>query len=488
LLLWAVPAPIPMLIDGLGIERFGILTLGWVVLGYFHVFDLGLSRATTKLVADCLASGSTRRMPDFVWTAAAMQVVLGLVGGAALASGAPLLAGRVFEIPAGLIAEARLTFLVLAATTPLVLVTGAFQGALAGGQRFDLINAVRIPFSSGNYLLPLAGMALGWSLPGIVMLLAISRLAALIAHLWLCVRVFPELLEPVSWPWQSARELLAFGVWVTVSGAVGPILMYLDRFMLGSLLSVEAVGYYAAPSELVMRLMIIPGALAATLFPALSSVQVQGDSARAKLLIVRSTKYLVMSSGLASLVLVVYARDILVLWLGADLAEESTTVLRILAVGVLVNSLAHIPYAILHAHGRPDLPAKFHLVELPLHAALVAALIAMWGTAGAAAAWTIRSILDAGLLFAAARRVAQFSLSGVHRSGLREVLATLTILGGCLALAHGALPTPLGGVIFGIVLVGLAVAVMLRWGLDDQERAFVDHWLRSIRGIAAARR
>ena len=54
---------IPILIRGLGTDRFGILTLAWVVIGYFSLFDLGLGRAVTKLVADRLGAGASERVP-----------------------------------------------------------------------------------------------------------------------------------------------------------------------------------------------------------------------------------------------------------------------------------------------------------------------------------------------------------------------------------------------------------------------------------------
>src|SRR3954466_7987365 len=48
---------IPVLIAGIGTDRFGVLTLAWITLGYFSLFDLGLGRALTKLVADALGRG-----------------------------------------------------------------------------------------------------------------------------------------------------------------------------------------------------------------------------------------------------------------------------------------------------------------------------------------------------------------------------------------------------------------------------------------------
>ena len=55
-LLVAVPA-VPRLINGMGTDRFGVLTLAWVVIGYFSLFDFGFGRALTKLVAEKLGAG-----------------------------------------------------------------------------------------------------------------------------------------------------------------------------------------------------------------------------------------------------------------------------------------------------------------------------------------------------------------------------------------------------------------------------------------------
>ena len=56
---------IPPLIKGLGTDRFGVLTLAWVVIGYFSLFDLGLGRALTKLVAG--QEGKTLRLSGLRW-------------------------------------------------------------------------------------------------------------------------------------------------------------------------------------------------------------------------------------------------------------------------------------------------------------------------------------------------------------------------------------------------------------------------------------
>jgi len=48
---------LPVLIHGLGIRRYGVLSLSWTILGYFTVFDMGLGGATTKYVAEYMRRG-----------------------------------------------------------------------------------------------------------------------------------------------------------------------------------------------------------------------------------------------------------------------------------------------------------------------------------------------------------------------------------------------------------------------------------------------
>lgn len=57
---------IPVLIRGLGAERFGVLTLVWVLVGYASLFDLGLGRALTQLVARKLGAGKQQEIPPWL--------------------------------------------------------------------------------------------------------------------------------------------------------------------------------------------------------------------------------------------------------------------------------------------------------------------------------------------------------------------------------------------------------------------------------------
>src|SRR5262245_59729652 len=61
----------PLLVRGLGTERFAVLTFAWLIVGYFSLFDLGLGRALTQMVAEREAADTNHQVTTLVWTALA---------------------------------------------------------------------------------------------------------------------------------------------------------------------------------------------------------------------------------------------------------------------------------------------------------------------------------------------------------------------------------------------------------------------------------
>lgn len=470
---------IPYAVRQLGPDRFGILSLAWVITGYFALFDLGIGSAVTKFVAELLARGENGKLPALIWTAVVSQLCLGTVAGALLAAGTPVLVEHVLKIPAGVQPQARSVFLILAAFLPISFVTGSLGGVLAASQRFDLLNAVGVPSSALSYLLPVVALALGFGLPGIAVFLVVARLASLVVTYYLCLHLHPSLNARSPFDWRLLKTLLGFGGWVTVSGVVGPALLYFDRVLIGSLISIAAVGFYTPPSMITARLGLVSGSLTAALFPAFSAYAGSGDREWIERALARSVKYLLLVVGPIALGLIFLAHPILALWLGAEFAAKGTLVMQILAIGLLVNSLASVPYSLVQGVGRPDLTAKFHLVELPIHVVVVWLLVSAFGLPGAALAWTIRVVIDFALLFGACFRLRVVSLRAFAQARTGNGAVLLGLLAGSLLLVSLS-----GGWDTRTTLAGIALALFCvgswRFVLDDHDRRALVLALRSI--------
>ncbi len=425
----------PYVVRGLGPEAFGLLSIAWVLLGYFSMFDLGLGRATIKYVAEHLGRAELHLLDGVVNTSLVLQLMLGALGGMVLAVLTPVLVHRLFKISPQLLPDARLTLLILSAGLPFVLMMNSLRGVLEAAQRFDLINYVKIPANSALFVTPAVLAILRVRLPIIVLLMVLVRVAAMLAYLKFCQYALPCWRFGLSLDSRVLSRLLKFGGWVTTTNLVGPILIYMDRFFIASSLSIAAVGFYTVPADLVNRMLIVPISLAAALFPAFSSMDSLGAHGQIRALYGRSIKYVLLSLGPFLLFVSAFAREILRLWLGITFAAKSGKVLEILALAVLVNALGYLPCVLLQGIGRPDIPARFHLLELPLYAVLLWFLVPRLGLTGAAIAWALRVILDAGFLFGATSWLRLSSFRSLKDAGLLRGLLGLLSLALALFLA-----------------------------------------------------
>lgn len=139
---------VPFIIRGLGVERFGVLAIALVVLGYFSLFDLGHGRATTKFVSEALGKGKVESIPAIMWTSLTSQFLLSILCSVSLFLVTPILVGRILNIPLSLLEESKDVFYILSLAIPIVINSACMFGALEASQRFDLVNAVKIPSST----------------------------------------------------------------------------------------------------------------------------------------------------------------------------------------------------------------------------------------------------------------------------------------------------------------------------------------------------
>ena len=395
---------IPFLIDGLGTDRFGVLMLAWMVIGYFSLFDMGLGRALTKLIAEKLGSGDVNEIPALAGTGLFLMSVLGLTGTFAVAALTPWLVHNALKITPFLQIETSRSLFLLAVSIPIVISTAGIRGILEAYQHFGAINLLRVPMGSFTFIGPLIVILFSKSLVTVVAVLVAGRALSWALHLFVCLRLIPVLRLGIKIKRVLIFPLFSFGGWMTISNIIGPLMVYFDRFLIGAMVSMAAVAYYTTPYEVVTKLWFIPGALVFVLYPAFSTM-VGHDPIRTARFFTRGTNYILMALFPLILITITLSHEGLALWIGSEFADKSTQVLRWIALGVFINSLGQIPYAFLQGAGRPDITAKLHLFELLFYLPAVWLLIVVYGIEGAAVAWAARMVVDTLILFGISRRI-----------------------------------------------------------------------------------
>ena len=259
------------------------------------------------------------------------------------------------------------------------------------------------------------------------------------------------------------RPLLKFGGWISVSNIVGPVMVNLDRMIIGGQVSLAAVGYYSTVQQVTGQILSIPGSYAAVLFPVFATI-VASDGTGAAERVRHGVGWTFLLLLPPLIIASSFAREGLTLWLGASFAEHSAHLLQVLCIGALLNGLAQVPFALIQAAGRADLTARVHVIEVVPYLAAVWILTRWLGVTGTAIAWVLRIFVDTAILFV---------LSGVLMSDVARSVgqATLYVLGGGAILVGASLMPGLPLRVAYAAIVG-SLFVLFSWRvlLSDRER------------------
>ncbi len=394
---------IPIIIRGLGDEKFGVLNLAWIVIGYFSFFDFGLSRTLTKVVAEKISLREPDTIPKVFWTSFYLTIGFSLIGTVLILLTANFLVVDVFKISSNLQKDSISTFYLLALSLPIVTTSASLRGFLEAYHRFSIASIIKVVLGILTFTVPAIVLIFSNKLFLIVLFLVIVRLFIWLVYLAQCFRINPEIKQIRSIDTDTIKPLLKISSWMTVSNLIGPLIIYVDRFLIGALISAVAITYYATPYELITKILVIPSAIVGVLFPTFSAASTNLESS--KKIFDGGVKFIFLLIFPVVLVIIPFSNEILTIWLNQRFATESSFVLQILSLGVIINSIAYVPFTYLQGVGRPDVPAKIHILELSFY------LVGMWfaiqyfGINGAALVWCLRILVDSLAMFYASRKV-----------------------------------------------------------------------------------
>lgn len=383
---------VPLYLRVIGPERYGLLSICWLLLGYFGLFDFGISRAVSQRIASLREDGGEARSETF-WTGMTLTLVLAAI---AVPLSFPLvdIALSFIDVPAGqLRGEVEKAVPWLAAVVPASLLGALLNGVLASRERFGQLNLIE---GGANLLLSVVPLALAWAFgPELWILLAgslASKLFSLSLLAGVCVRAVP--VGRPRFRRDMVRQLAGYGGWVSVSSLVGPLLAMWDRFVIGALLGPKAISIYVIPFSVAIRLIMAPSALTNALFPRFA-VASKADLDR--LCLTALTAVSVVMTPLV-LISILCAGPFFNIWLGREIGAPAADIAYIFLPGIWANGLGLVALSILQGQGKPKYVALAHLAETLPYAAMLYFGLTLFGLPGAALAWSLRVIADALLL------------------------------------------------------------------------------------------
>ena len=211
--LWAIP----ILVHGMGNEKFGLLALLWSIVGYFSLLDFGISRATTKFLSEAIAHQDKKLSLKIIWISLLIVSLAGLVSLFVFIGITPYLLLYLFKVSPSLYAEANSAFVYSALSIPFMLVFGIVKGIQMAYERFDLVNVYQGLSGIIQWIGSVILIWLGYGLKEVMMLTLFSRIFITMISFYPLPKIVDGFIyHNIHWDRQVIRRLFYFGGWLTI--------------------------------------------------------------------------------------------------------------------------------------------------------------------------------------------------------------------------------------------------------------------------------
>ncbi len=468
---------IPLYIRYLGIEAYGLIGIFALLQTWLIRLDMGL---TPTLSREMARSASGAHTPETIRDLLRSVEAVGLGIAVAVTLGVWVSSGwlardwlRAEHIPPDRVAGAIAIMGVVAA---LRFVEGLYRSSLIGLQRQVLFNGINVVMATIRAAGAVAVLA--WVSPTVhafFLWQGVVSLATLVVLAAATYRVLPRAGRAGRVSIAALRAIRQFAGGMVGITVLATLLTQVDKIILSRLLLLTDYGYYTLAAVVSGSLYLFVGPIGQAWFPRLSELHGAGDTPRLVSAYHQGAQLVSVIAGSAGIVMVVFAEPILSLWTqDAALAGRTALLVKVLAIGNVLNMLMWMPYKAQLAHGWTGLTLRINLVSVLVLVPAILWAVPRYGAIGAAWIWVV---LNAGYVLVGVHFMYRRILCGEKaRWYTEDVLAPLSAAGGAALLVRLVAPTgsavaQLAAVLAAVVLAMAAAFVAaprLRHGLLPQ--------------------
>lgn len=154
-------------------------------------------------------------------------------------------------------------------------------------QQFSIVAIIQLIIGSVQYVL-MAIFAIVWGIYGIFLGILVGNVMAILySRMKLTYKLH------IKWDWNTLKEMLSYGVLITLIGILLSVLTTLDRLIVFVFFGPNAVGYYGLISLVYQGIMVLPGVFHKVMYPKISHNYGEfGEKRKLKTIVVNSSIYL----------------------------------------------------------------------------------------------------------------------------------------------------------------------------------------------------
>ena len=407
---------VPIYIQYLGIESYGLIGVFAILQASLGLFDLGVRPALAREMARFTAGASGEQ---YIWDLLrSCEVTIGALA---------LLFASMNWVASGWLASEWIdtqtlphqsvswSLALMGLATSAQFFESLYSSTLAGLQRQVAQNAISSTVATMKGVGAIA--ILEWVAPTAMAFFIWQSICAVVGLGLSAMVVYRYLPSPPAAPRFSItclRSVWRFAAGLFVITLLALLLTQVDKILLSRLLTLDLFGYYTLATTVTGSLALGVTPIVAAYYPRFNQFVVIGDIESLRAAYHQSSQLVSVIVGSAASVLVVMAKPMLMAWTGStELSERVAPTLTVLGLGTFMNCLMWIPYQLQLAHGWTSLAIATNTIAVILLVPALLVIVPTHGMLGAAWVWVL---LNAGYLV--------FGVQLMHRRILRSDLWT----------------------------------------------------------------
>lgn len=383
---------IPIIIKGLGVERYGFFILLNASLTFFGLLDFGFGYTFFKKLSEHPKKRDSEELIKLFSSALFLYFVIGLFSLLILIL-IPDFFIKLFKISNNFQSSFFWFFLVLGCSFLVKMLTVPLQQIPHALQRLDISSKIALVSVTFIQLGSIMVVLLGY---GILSLLIIQLLAAIfvfISHTFFWFRLAPFLKFKFSFSVKIFKDMFKDGVLIFIQNTMSSILSQLDKIILGSFWGPSFVTYYSAAQTLPEKINLLSFSLSSCFSPVFSFLGIKENIEHARNIFRRSIRFMTFISGGLVVVVITFGYKFIEFWLGKIFADEVSIALIFLAFTYFFMSINTICGQFLSGNKKLGFLSGSSVILAVVNILLIVILIPLYKINGAALAYLLSTFL-----------------------------------------------------------------------------------------------
>jgi O-antigen/teichoic acid export membrane protein len=386
---------VPLYVKYLGIEAYGLIGIFAILQTSLGLLDVGMKPALGREMARFTAGAhDPQSIRDLLRSVEIIGAITSLGIALCIWAAARWLALdwiTAKSLPTDVVAK---SFTAMGLVIALRFIESIYVSSIVGLQRQVLESTVSSCMATARGLGAVGVLA--WVSPtleaffvwqGIISLITVPILANIV------YRQLPSAPRSGRFSWIAVTGIWRFATGVMAITLLALLLTQIDKILLSRLLPLKTFAYYALAGVLTSALHMLTSPISAAFYPQFTELATRDNSAKLSLAYHQASQLNAVVMGGAAVVLIIFPDSVLRLWTAnSQLAFQVAPLLRVLAIGTLVNALMGIPYQMQLAHGWTALTIKINVIAVIVLVPAIFFFVPLYGAIGAAWIWLLLNV------------------------------------------------------------------------------------------------